>query len=362
MIKDTSAGSDYSLLILENNTVTVGGYIEDLNDYAGHFGVEDFAEGANPPQPVTKVKNGLGVTVPAPEFKSVVAGVESPGDLSGRMHSIFIDTEGNIYAAGYNNKGQLCLGDKEDGNNIPTQIVLPNDETAISAAVGAEFTLIVTTTGIVYGCGSNEFGQLGLPEFFGDQDSPVEIPELSNVISISAGLDFSLIRTVEGLFAMGNNALGQLCLDPGIGAKATLEQISDDSVLSFAAGWQSSYVLSEDGIRSCGLNSDGQLGDGTLDDSFDASVNLDDIESDIINVYAGPSARSAFFEAADGKVYGTGLNDRGQLGVGDTSNSNVPVEVRFRSDQAGSDISASDTHTLAAMPFSVTSPLGRRVV
>ena len=143
--------------------------------------------------------------------------------------------------------------------------------------------------------------------------------------------------------------LGQLCLKYEGNPQRTPRRIFDDNVLSFAAGMQSSYILFENGsIRSCGLNSDGQLGDGSFNDNFDTSVKLDGISSAIINVYAGPSSKSAFFEAEDGKVYGTGLNDRGQLGVENTDSSNIPVEVEFSaSSETGWDISASNTHTFA---------------
>merc|ERR1712238_169737 len=264
---------------------------------------------------------------------------------AGQMHSVFIDVEGNAYATGLNNKGQLCLGDEDPKSGIPTQFILPDDELAVSAAVGAKFTLIVTSSGKLYGCGTNELGQLGLEEDAGNQASPVEIPDLSNVIGISAGLDFSLIRTDEGLFAMGNNAVGQLCIDPEETPLTSPENIFDDSILSFVAGWQSSYVLLEDGsVTSCGLNIDGQLGDGTYENSFGASVKLD---KEITTIYAGPSAKSAFFATADGIVYGTGLNNRGQLGAGRFDSLSIPEEVRFHTDDMGIDLFVSSTHTVA---------------
>ena len=209
-IAAASAGSNYSLVILVNGTAVVGGYIEDLNSYAGHFGVDsaDVSQGVNALQPITSVENRLGLTVTAPEFADVVTGVSGPDEESaGRMHSLFLDVDGNVYAAGYNHKGQLCLGD-EDVRQIPTQIELPDDEIAVGAAVGAEFTLIVTDAGKVYGCGDNELGQLGLGEDVGNATTPEEIPDMANVTSVSAGLDFALIRTTEGLFAMGNNEFG----------------------------------------------------------------------------------------------------------------------------------------------------------
>ena len=44
---------------------------------------------------------------------------------------------------------------------------------------------------------------------------------------------------------------------------------------------------------------------------------------------------------------GTGLNDRGQIGVGDKSNRSTPTEIQFNQDGNGGGISSSDTHTLA---------------
>lgn len=147
-----------------------------------------------------------GDLVPAPEFSKVVAGVES-FEGSGQMHSVFIDIDGNVYAAGNNNKRQLCLDD-EESRIFPTQIDLPANERAASAVVGGEFTLILTVSGKVYGCGSNESGQLGL----GNDSSTGGLLDLDlvGVRSISAGRDFALIQSDDGLFVMGDNTYGML--------------------------------------------------------------------------------------------------------------------------------------------------------
>ena len=210
VVSHVSAGSNYTLVILANKTAAVAGYIESLTDYTGYFGVDslELDEGSNPFQLVTTVENKAGVTVSAPDFAAVVAGAENVNEgTAGKMHSLFIDVDGHVYSAGYNNKGQLCLGD-EEVRAIPMQIELPDDDTAVSAAVGAEFTLIVGSSGKVYGCGSNELGQLGLGEDVDTQASPEEIADLSGVTGIAAGLDFALVQTEEGLFAMGNNEFG----------------------------------------------------------------------------------------------------------------------------------------------------------
>jgi len=46
----------------------------------------------------------------------------------------------------------------------------------------------------------------------------------------------------------------------------------------------------------------------------------------------GPSAESAFFYTEHELVFGTGLNNVGQLGVGDKVNRSIPVQVDFQKD------------------------------
>lgn len=166
----------------------------------------DLTSGINALQPIESIINLDNSTVGAPKFRHAVAGVDSNG--FGEMHSVFIDLEGNVYSTGNNNKGQLCLGDVAS-REIPTQITLPNSEKASSVAVGGEFTLILTTTGTVYGCGSNEFGQLGLGGSVSQALLPDDGNGLSEVTSISAGLDFSFVGKAEELFVMGDNTFGE---------------------------------------------------------------------------------------------------------------------------------------------------------
>ena len=141
-------------------TASVGGFIESLFDYRGHFGVDPIklSAGLNKGMSVDTVVNHLGQTVSAPPFQRAYAGAGRSAD-TGDMHSLWIDRSGNVYTAGNNNKGQLCLGDTTS-RNIPQQVSLPGF--AVGAAVGADFSLILLENGKVFGCGSNEVGEIGL--------------------------------------------------------------------------------------------------------------------------------------------------------------------------------------------------------
>lgn len=207
-----SAGLNYTLVILANRSAAVAGFVDNLVDYAGHFGIPISSQ-LNSLRAIPSVETSDGNVVKAPRFSKVVAGVDDDEPTgTGKMHSIFIDVKGNAYATGWNNKGQLCLGNRNSRDRqssfIPTQIVIPNDEEVVDASVGAEFTLLVTSVGNVYGCGANEVGQIGLGNVF-NADTPILVEGLKGVTSISSGLDFSFVKAEEGLYTMGSNDVGE---------------------------------------------------------------------------------------------------------------------------------------------------------
>lgn len=146
---------------------------------------------------------------------------------------------------------------------------------------------------------------------------------------------------------MGSNKYGQLCVDTGGEdiSTPTMLDINDQVAASVMAIKESSFILYEDGtVSGCGRNNVGQLGDGTFADSAISSVKLDD---PAVRLFGGPRAQSVFFVMDDKSIWGTGLNDRGQLGVGNTQNRNLPTRVEF-DDQLQIDLlSVSAGHAVA---------------
>jgi alpha-tubulin suppressor-like RCC1 family protein len=93
------------------------------------------------------------------------------------------------------------LGDgTTTAQTIPVQTLVVSNIIQVSG--GYYHSLFLASNGIVYGAGSNNYGQLGSP----DQTSiPVPTP-LTNIIQIAAGLQNSYFLASNGtVYAVGEN-------------------------------------------------------------------------------------------------------------------------------------------------------------
>jgi alpha-tubulin suppressor-like RCC1 family protein len=94
-------------------------------------------------------------------------------------------------------------------------------------SVGAYHVLAVTTEGISYGWGRNEFGQLAIGKSYSTILRPVRIQYLSErrIVMAAAGETHSLFLSELGeVYSAGYNEFGEL----GIGAPATLAHQEED--------------------------------------------------------------------------------------------------------------------------------------
>jgi len=109
-----------------------------------------------------------------------------------------ITEEGNVFAWGRNETGQLGLGDTTD-RFVPTLI---NDITGydvVEVATGKSHTLFLTVDGKVLACGSNEEGQCGQGRKTGNIQTPKLITyDGPEVVSVAAGALFSVLLDKEG--------------------------------------------------------------------------------------------------------------------------------------------------------------------
>ena len=222
-----AAGPRYTLLIDADGDAYASGFIEAKFEYQGHFGVnpDKLSEGSNTWKRVDSV-NVDGRERGPPVFAKVYTGATASAN-AGEMHSLLIDQDGHVYTTGNNNRGQLCLGDTE-ARFIPHKISFDNDDNipAVAAALGEDFTLILLENGKVYGCGSNEKGELGLGSDIKSVNTPNSDNGLSDIQDLSSGLNFAIfLARNRKVYVTGSNIYMQQCKDSD-GATATTPNVS----------------------------------------------------------------------------------------------------------------------------------------
>ena len=133
---------------------------------------------------------------------------------AGDEHSVFVTADGLVYACGLNDNGQLGVGDTED-RLVPTLVTGQlQGKTAVYVAAGDHHTLCITGDGSLFSWGRNVKGRLGVGDTE-DKNAPTLVTELQGkrVVHVAAGEFHTICNTSNGsVFTWGAGASGQLGL------------------------------------------------------------------------------------------------------------------------------------------------------
>jgi alpha-tubulin suppressor-like RCC1 family protein len=81
---------------------------------------------------------------------------------AGSSHALAVTSAGELYAWGTNTNGQLGLDNDADHVQIPARVNFPTMEKVVGVAAGYSHSVAWTDTGSIYGVGLNKNGQLGI--------------------------------------------------------------------------------------------------------------------------------------------------------------------------------------------------------
>ena len=273
---------------------------------------------------------------------------------SGWEHNMVLSNKGEIYSFGYNqsfqcglpNSNLLCRNIIYD----PTNISNLHNLYAKLISCGNEHSLILSKNNEVYGFGSNEDGVLGsnnikLKTFepllihFGEKDEYTK-----KIRQISCGTVHNLALTDDGkIFSWGAAQGGQLGHDEKFLLKCSggnkffyvsrpsiISSFLDIKINKISCGEAHSVALSNNGnVYSWGFGSNGQLGLGFCEDSFELGKGLvksrklipEKIDiNGIKNIQCGKTF--TMFINKENKLLGCGNNDLNQLGFNFEKNFN----------------------------------------
>jgi alpha-tubulin suppressor-like RCC1 family protein len=246
---------------------------------------------------------------------------------AGAYHSLFLKSDGSLWATGDNYYGQLGDG-TFNTTNRPEQIVSSG---VIQIAGGFGHSLFVKSDGSLWGMGWNAFGQLGDHNYPYSTNRPAQIAS-NGVVAIAAGAFHSLFLKSDGsLWAMGDNRFSQLG-DGTINSKTNQpEQIVSSGVVAIAAGYGHSLFLKSDGsLWAMGLNNYGQLGDGTFSSTNRPELIVPNKVVSISGTGNSEANSHSLFIKSDGSLWGMGFNSLGGLGDGTFNTTNRPVQITSR--------------------------------
>jgi alpha-tubulin suppressor-like RCC1 family protein len=288
----------------------------------------------------------------------------------GAAEFIALRSDGTVWDWGVNDGGKLGNGlstpwsaigtNPASDRHLPFQVLGPGGTghlNSIVAIAGAErHNIALKNDGTVWAWGWNNFGMLGLgtttdgmlPKGANDGiDFPSQIPNFNSVIAINARGYHTMAKKSDGtIWTWGLNTWGQL------GDGTNSNRWSPTRVTSLV-GHTIDYIagggdfcmalLSNHTVLSWGRNDFGEVGNGTfntigqfLPTPVVQTTGLTNIKA----IAAGWSFAVAL--SADGTVWTWGLNNHGQLGDGTTTNRNRPVQVHGLSNVI--QVSAGDNH------------------
>jgi alpha-tubulin suppressor-like RCC1 family protein len=173
-------------------------------------------------------------------------------------------------------------------------------------------------------------GELGQGNFNDHSYTPIAVPGLSNVVSISADFQEPEALKSDGTIWMwGWNNVGQLG-NGGTNNMSVPGQVLNltNMIFAGATGDRDNCAIGADhSVWTWGRNYNGQLGIGTFDqDPHPVPVKIPPFGNGYVVMVQTPDWHSLALES-DGTLWGWGANDHGQLGNSTTNDAYSPTLV-----------------------------------
>jgi alpha-tubulin suppressor-like RCC1 family protein len=268
----------------------------------------------------------------------------------GEEYTMIMMNDATIYGTGNNGFGQIgsfyYWFNELDGIQ---------DKTPIQIALGVDYIMILMNDGSVYGTGNNSgSGKMGIGNEY-DVFSLKSIPLTNTATQISCGYDnFTFILMEDGtIYGTGSNGYGQLGIDndyENINTFTLCLVPENKTVTKIACGGYYTMILTSDGfVYATGANEYGQFGTNQTESSTIFTLAYTPPNNGIYPIDVCCGGSFSILHMNDGTILGTGNNDNGQLGIGNTTNVQIWTSIPLPDGKTPSQVSCGEYFLLILM-------------
>ena len=270
----------------------------------------------------------------------------------GTYHTIFLDSTGKVYSCGDNGYGQLGHSNY-DYLTVPTliQYFVTNNIMIINIACCYYDTIFLDSTGKVYSCGRNHYGQLG----HGHRTrlitpTRIEYFVTNNKIikNVTCGSNHTIFLDSTGkVYSCGNNGYDaeygswRQHYDYGQLGQSNYNNLNVPTLIQYfvtnniiiknvtCGNFHTIFLDSTGKVYGCGYNGCGQLGQGHDNNLNTPTLIQYFVDNNIIITNIACCYYDTIFLDSTGKVYSCGYNDNGELGHGNQDEYYVPTLIQY---------------------------------
>jgi alpha-tubulin suppressor-like RCC1 family protein len=226
-----------------------------------------------------------------------LSGLNIVSIASSTAHSLILTSEGHVYSWGYNGCGAVGDGTTDTTNGVKLVAGLEN---IVAISAGDCTSSAITNLGELFFWGDNRVFNSTTPSLI----AYGSFGEEKLVALASSGRAVLAVTDKGELHAWGDLYGNEMELYP---EPALLTPFSGYNIVAVAGGEKHIIAKTSSGqIMALGYNSNGQLGDNSLQQKLDQPAAVYGLTSNIVSIYAGCHQSLALTDGGELYVWGTG--------------------------------------------------------
>ncbi|KAJ5067812.1 claret isoform a [Anaeramoeba ignava] len=256
----------------------------------------------------------------------------------GYENEAILTIEGNVFAKGYDINPKEFI-------NISSLIEDKNDRIIEDIVCSADSIYLLTSNQNAYGIGDNFFGQLGFDsKTLNETKKPIlMMKNVSKIFSGNSSNHVFLLDSNQELFGCGDNEYSQLGLGESrkgeikIQKLTKIQNIPKGEIIDIQCGFNHSIMLIEDEnqnqnpkrkLYSCGDYQFNGLDKNKHTNEFtEIKSSLFENDDNILEISVGNG--HTLILTSKGKLIGFSSNFYGELGTGDTEYQTIPIQIEL---------------------------------